>query len=81
MERQTGIEVTEKAIQTIEDERQKSLAQAELSRSVLGDLKNVIHRMRSAKPDERSELARRYAVSITDLEKVIAYFEVYVVGE
>jgi hypothetical protein len=32
----------------------------------------------AAKPDERSEEARRYAVTITELEKVIAYFKVFV---
>jgi len=34
--------------------------------------------MEAAKPEERSELARRYAVSITEMEKVVAYFKVFV---
>lgn len=33
---------------------------------------NIFAYLRSAKPDERSELARRYVVSITELEKVFA---------
>jgi hypothetical protein len=41
-------------------------------------LKEALEAMREAKPEERSELARRYAVSITELEKVIAYFVLYV---
>jgi hypothetical protein len=41
-------------------------------------LKAALEAMREAKPEERSELARRYAVSITELEKVIAYFVLYV---
>lgn len=32
-----------------------------------------------SKPDERSELARRYQVTITELEKVMAYFEQFVI--
>jgi hypothetical protein len=41
-------------------------------------LKEALAEMREAKPEERSELARRYAVAITELEKVVAYFVVYV---
>lgn len=37
--------------------------------------------LREAKPTEKSEVARRYAVTITDLEKVVAYFQVYVVED
>jgi len=43
-------------------------------------LKAALEAMREAKPEERSELARRYAVSITELEKVIAYHIVFVDG-
>ena len=34
-----------------------------------------------AKPEDRSIWARRYAVTITELEKVIAYFSYWVVQE
>ena len=34
--------------------------------------------MRTAKPSERSEKARRYAVLITEMEKVYAYFHAWV---
>jgi hypothetical protein len=44
-------------------------------------LKEALEAMREAKPEERSELARRYAVSITELEKVIAYYVVFVASE
>ena len=30
------------------------------------------------KPDERSEKARRYAVTITELEKVMAYYHTFI---
>ena len=31
------------------------------------------------RPTERSELARRYAIAATELEKLIAYFDFYIV--
>lgn len=40
-------------------------------------LNNVLSALRAAKPNDRSELDRRYAVTITELEKVVAYFSVY----
>lgn len=42
-------------------------------------LKETLSVMKASKPDERSERARSYAVTITELEKVIAYFKVFVV--
>jgi hypothetical protein len=45
------------------------------------DLEKALKSLRSAKPDERGELARRYAVTITEFEKVIAYFIVFVMGD
>ena len=42
-------------------------------------LKNTLLRLREARPDERSERARRYAITITEMEKVYAYFRVFVV--
>jgi hypothetical protein len=49
----------------------------EISKS-LNDLEAAMETLRLEKPDERSEKARRYAVAITELEKVIAYFKVYI---
>ncbi len=46
----------------------------------LNGLEASLYFLRSAKPDERSELTRRYAVTIAEFEKVIAYFRVYVTG-
>lgn len=42
------------------------------------ELVTLLNKMRETRPQERSELSRRYAVAITELEKVQAYFEVYV---
>jgi hypothetical protein len=47
---------------------------------LLRDLQVCIIDLRKNKPEERNEVARRYAVTITELEKVAAYFEVYVVN-
>jgi hypothetical protein len=53
--------------------------QKQANQYVLQYLSDTLARMRQAKPEERSELARRYAISITELEKVLAYFKTYVV--
>ncbi len=50
-------------------------------KQILEDLEVMLEALRSAKPEERSELSRAYAVVITEFEKVVAYFEKYVVGE
>ena len=43
-------------------------------------LAKLLQDFRSSKPTECSELARRYAVTITDLEKVYAYVREYIVS-
>jgi hypothetical protein len=45
---------------------------------ILNHLAALLDDMRNGKPSERSELARRYAVSITDMEKLIAYWSQFV---
>lgn len=42
-------------------------------------LRETMDAMKAAKPQERGELARRYAVAITELEKLLAYHDVYIV--
>lgn len=44
-------------------------------------LNNALDKLKWAKPEERSETARRFAVTITELEKVIGYFETWVVNK
>lgn len=44
-------------------------------------IRQALKEMRSAKPEERNEKARRYAVSITEMEKALAYFHMYVVND
>lgn len=44
-------------------------------------LNDTLTLFRACKPDDRSETARRYSITITELEKALAYFEVWVVKE
>jgi len=38
----------------------------------------LLGRLITEKPNDRSELDRRYAILITDVEKVVAYYQTYV---
>lgn len=44
---------------------------------VANTLASALYTLRANKPSERSEKARRYAVTITEMEKVLAYFKVF----
>jgi hypothetical protein len=46
---------------------------------ILRLLKETLEKVRLEKPTDRSEVSRAFAVTITELEKAIAYFTVYVV--
>lgn len=48
---------------------------------LLQRLMSLLMDFRDAKPEERSELARRYAVTITELEKCAAYFASFCCGD
>jgi len=39
---------------------------------------NLMFSLKDMKPDDRSELDRRFAICMTELEKLIAYFEWYI---
>lgn len=45
---------------------------------ILEQLRDTLKAMRKVKPVKDSEAARYYAVTITEMEKLIAYFIVYV---
>lgn len=51
-----------------------------LTNELNNKIKSLLDEIRKDRPQERSELSRRYAVAITELEKVQAYFELYVLG-
>lgn len=68
--------------QTEKDEETFSSIKVQSAKNeeALNGLEASLYFLRDAKPEERSELARRYAVTITEFEKVVAYFRVYVTG-
>lgn len=41
-------------------------------------IEQAIEALKAAKPAERSEAARHYAIVITELEKTFAYYRVYI---
>lgn len=46
---------------------------------MLDALKATYQLLKAAKPEDRSEKARRYAVTITEYEKMLSYFSTMVV--
>jgi hypothetical protein len=46
--------------------------------AIYNELKATYDRLQASKPEERGELARRFAVTATELEKVLAYYNTYV---
>lgn len=42
-------------------------------------LRYALQELKKEKPDDRSEMARRYAICITELEKVIGYYVTWIV--
>ncbi len=48
---------------------------------VHGKLIDALEALRHAKPEERNETARRLAVTITEMEKVLAYYTTFVVND
>jgi len=47
--------------------------------AVFGVLRGALARMQASKPNDRSEADRRWAISITEMEKALAYFKTWVV--
>ena len=43
-------------------------------------LEEFLDNLKAARPDERGELSRRYAIAITETEKLLAYCKVYIGG-
>lgn len=57
------------------------MTQNKANEDCLETMRDLLRKLRDAKPDERTELARRYAVTITETEKILAYFWAYVMSE
>lgn len=45
------------------------------------DMVELHRKLKAAKPEERSELSRRYAVTITEYEKAMSYFYMMIFDE
>lgn len=45
---------------------------------VANAIKQAIDELQEAKPGDRSEIDRRYAITITEMEKVLAYYEYWI---
>jgi hypothetical protein len=52
----------------------------ESKQEISSDFERLLNRLKASKPDDRSEEDRCWAVTITELEKVIAYYEFWVIG-
>ena len=48
---------------------------------VLISLESSLRMLKRNRPNDRSEIDRRYAILITDFEKVMAYFKTYIIDE
>lgn len=64
-----------------ERERIAGLKQEQINESALKSMEATLRILRAAKPIDRNELARRYAVAITEYEKSLAFFKFYVVDQ
>lgn len=70
-------QVAEEIEGMLKDQEKSPSSLAAVSTGILMD--QLLREMRDARPSERSELSRRYAVAITEMEKVYAYFKTYVI--
>ncbi len=47
---------------------------------ILWQLETTLRELRFACPDERNERSRRYTITITEMEKIVAYFKMFVIN-
>lgn len=70
MDKQQAIDMATQALADFPSEKAPNAADEEL----WNDLLSIYRKLKAAKPDERSERARRIAVCLTEYEKVLGYF-------
>lgn len=51
----------------------------EKNQHVLKSMQQALRDLRDYKPNNRSEMDRRYAIALTEMEKLVAYFDYWVV--
>jgi hypothetical protein len=49
--------------------------------SILADMFFLRDKLRKAKPNDRSDTDRHFAIAITELEKLMAYFSIFIVPD
>ena len=57
------------------------MGDASIESKLSGQMAELLRDLRLSRPEERSEKARRWAIAITEMEKVFAYFNTYVANE
>lgn len=67
--------------ETIEKHFMESSNLKRQQEAMLISLESTLRMLKRNRPNDRSELDRRWAITITDFEKVMAYFKTYVVEE
>jgi len=65
----------------LEERFKESDASKQAKEDMLISLESSLRMIQRNRPNDRSEIDRRYAILITDFEKVIAYFKTYIVDE
>ncbi len=65
----------------LEERFKESDASKQAREGILISLESSLRMIKRNRPNDRSELDRRYAILITDFEKAIAYFKTYIVDE
>ena len=66
--------------------RQRAEIQAQLEQRAMAPkatfqaLEQAYEAMKANKPNDRSELDRCWAIAVTDMQKLVAFFKVYVAG-
>ncbi len=65
----------------LEERFKESDASKQAREGMLISLESSLRMIKRNRPNDRSEIDRRYAILITDFEKVMAYFKTYIVDE
>lgn len=50
----------------------------EAAEKLLAEMQELVAHLHEAKPNDRTEIDRRYAVTITEMEKAVAYYAFFI---
>lgn len=71
--------MSEEQKRTLSDLEAELRHRAMMPTFIMEELEQVYQAMKSNKPNDRSEQDRCWAIAITDVQKLVAFFKVYVV--